>query len=159
MLILWSGLMGRGLFNYYFNPDYTRPNWRETLAKVAVESQPQDLLLGFPYHHFDLAQQFYLNGREWPRRAGGWSFVESGTLYFPEQRWGGYADFGTPRLAPSSDLQGDLARLVAPYRRIWLIVYNDPTNAQVLNWLRANYNATPPRYFGPHQSLVLYRFE
>jgi hypothetical protein len=159
ILLLWVGLMGWGLNNYYFNPDYVRPDWRGALATVADEAQPGDLLLGFPFHHFEVAQDLYLGGKIWPERAGGWSYVQSGALYFPGQQWGGYADFTSPQTAASPDLKADLARLVQPYRRIWLIAYNDPTNAAVLDWLRDHYQAMPPRYFGPRQTLVLYRFD
>jgi 4-amino-4-deoxy-L-arabinose transferase-like glycosyltransferase len=157
--LIWLGLMGWGLWNYYFNPDSSRDDWRGALATVAAEARPDDLLLGFPYHHFDPAQALYLGKRRWPGRAGGWSYTQSGALYFPGQRWGGYADFDKPQTAPSYDLTGDLARLVAPYRRIWVIAYSNPTNATILQWLGQHYRALPPRYFNPHQNLVLYRFD
>ncbi len=156
---LWIGLMLWGLGNYYFGADYARSDWRGVIITVKNEAQAGDVLLGFPYHHFEVAQDLYLHGSEWPMGAGGWSYEKSGALYFPGQRWGGYADFNQPQTAPSPDLTSDLARLVQPYRRVWLVAYNDPTNAIVLDWLKAHYRAVAPRYFGPHQSLVLYQFE
>ena len=112
-LALLVGGNGLSLYNYYFDPAYSRTvGYREVATRIATEGGPHDL---FVAHFPDPALDYYLRNLDLPIEVqpAGW-----GTL--------------------PNETENRLAELAQQYERIWFVPYLDsvwdPTNV-VGNWL------------------------
>ncbi len=108
---------GRALFDSRCQRD----DWRGVLAFVSERRGERDLVLGFPFHHLDVAASFYAPGL--PRWGG--SVDREGRRVELAPAGGRFEGYGASwNLVRASDAAAELARAAAG-RRVFLVTYSD----------------------------------